>query len=68
MRIPGVAWVALIMALIGWIQGDWFAGERWVPLVVLALDFIAKGLQIYWPSEERARSVEQPSLWTVLWG
>ena len=36
-RVPGLAWVALIMAVVGWLQGEWFAGEPWVPGVVLML-------------------------------
>jgi hypothetical protein len=49
-RVPGLAWVALIMAVVGWLQGEWFAGEPWVPGVVLMLTAAAKLLQMYvWP-------------------
>ena len=46
-RVPGLAWVALIMAVVGWLQGDWFAGEPWVPGVVIVLMAAAKLLQMY---------------------
>ena len=39
-RVPGLAWVALIMAVVGWLQGEWFAGEPWVPGVVLVLTMV----------------------------
>jgi len=46
-NVPGVAWVGLIMAAVGWLQGDWFAGEPWVPGVVIVLMAAAKLLQMY---------------------
>lgn len=57
-RVPGLAWVALIMAVVGWLQGEWFAGEPWVPGVVLALTAAAKLLQMYvWTDATVTRSV-----------
>lgn len=46
-RVPGVAWVALIMVFVAWLEGDWFAGEPWVPGAVLILTTVAKLLQMY---------------------
>jgi hypothetical protein len=47
MRLPGTAWVALIVALIGWLQGDWFAGQLWVPAVVIVLGAATKLIETY---------------------
>ena len=56
-RVTGLAWVALIMAVVGWLQGEWFAGEPWVPGVVLVLTAAAKLLQMYvWPDTPATRS------------
>lgn len=46
-RVPGVAWIALILAVIGWLQGDYFADQTWVPGVVLILTVVVKLLQMY---------------------
>jgi len=46
-QIPGVAWVALITAIIGWLQGDWFAGQVWVPIAVIALSAVAQLVSIF---------------------
>lgn len=46
-HIPGAAWIALILAVIGWLQGDYFKDQAWVPGVVLVLGVVAKLLQMY---------------------
>ena len=68
MKLPGGAWTALILLLVGALQGwlqDWFQAP-WVPLGVLALSLIAKAVevQVVKPSILPMRSmgaVEQPS-------
>lgn len=70
-RVPGLAWVALIMAVVGWLQGDWFAGEPWVPGVVLVLTAAAKLLQMYvWPdTPTRSVSDDAPGrAFQFFWG
>lgn len=57
-KVPGVAWVGLIMAVVGWLQGDWFAGQMWVPGVVIVLTAAAKLLQMYALHPEQTRAVE----------
>ena len=47
LRIPGAAWIALILAIVGWLQGDWFAGQEWVAGVVLILGLVAKLIEVY---------------------
>jgi hypothetical protein len=68
MTFPSTAVTALILALIGWLQGDFFAGKQWVPVAVLVLDFAVKVIQVYWPSEENTLMDKRPSFWTVIWG
>ncbi|MBK8676997.1 MAG: hypothetical protein IPN27_11700 [Cellvibrionales bacterium] len=46
-HIPGAAWIAFILAIIGWLQGDYFKDEAWVPGVILVLGVVAKLLQMY---------------------
>ena len=70
-RVPGLAWVALIMAVVGWLQGEWFAGEPWVPGVVLVLTAAAKLLQMYvWPdTPTRSASADTPGrAFQFFWG
>ena len=48
MKLPGGAWTALILLLVGLLQGwlqDWFTAP-WVPLAVLALSLIAKAIEV----------------------
>lgn len=70
--IPGVAWVTLITAIIGWLQGDWFADQPWVPIVVIVLSAIAQIIRVYVPVTE-TRSLDlgrskQGKLSRILWG
>ena len=71
-KVPGVAWVGLIMAVVGWLQGDWFAGEMWVPGVVIVLTAAAKLLQMYaLQPEQLPRSAEDGKAHhalTFFWG
>jgi len=49
MSLPGVAWTALILALVGVLQNwltEWVK-EPWVPLAIMVLSLIAKGIDIY---------------------
>ena len=74
MKIPGAAWVALILAIIGWLQGDWFAGQEWVAGVVLGLGLVAKLIEVYIvkpPTVTSTRGDARPagSRWLrVVWG
>ncbi len=48
MRLPGGAWTALILLLVGLLQGwlqDWVTAP-WVPLAILALSLIAKMIEV----------------------
>lgn len=74
LRVPGPAWIALILALIGWLQGDWFAAEPWAAGVVLILATVAKLLQMYVfterPPETRSAAgrYDGSRLFEFLWG
>jgi len=48
MKIPGVAWVALIGLLITWLQ-QYFANEAWLVAAVAGLGLVAKLIEVYWP-------------------
>lgn len=61
-RIPGVAWVALVMAVVAWLEGDWFQGEPWVPAVVLILTTAGKLLQMYFAYQEEEYHVQRHGL------
>ena len=68
MRLPGVAYVALITVMIGWLQGDWFADQIWIPAAVIILGAIAKLIEVYLPSQQRAFEREVPRWRAVLFG
>jgi hypothetical protein len=49
MKIPGIAWTALVLALTGAL-GGWFTQyveTPWVPVVVLMLNLLGKAAEIY---------------------
>lgn len=49
MKVPGVAWTALIIALVG-VLNSWltdYVAAPWVPLAVMALGIAAKAAEIY---------------------
>ena len=45
--VPGPAWVALVEAIIGWIKGDWFAGQEWVAIAAVVLSGLLQLLKFY---------------------
>lgn len=50
MQIPGFLWtaiLALIPLLVGWLGGDYFAGQGWVAWVVIVLGGVLKALELY---------------------
>ena len=70
--IPGAAWVALITAIIGWLQGDWFVGQAWVPIVVILLGALLQILRVYVLDQGdgllRHINREQSRVSRVFWG
>lgn len=45
--IPGPAWVALVEAMIGWLNGTWFVGEQWAVIAVVVLSGVLQLLKFY---------------------
>lgn len=68
MRLPGAFWIALVTMLIGLAQGDWFADQIWIPAAVIILGAIAKLIEVYLPSQQRAFEREVPRWRAVLFG
>jgi hypothetical protein len=65
-QLPGAFWVALVTAIIGLLQGDWFAGQMWVPGAVIALGAIAKIVEVYQAEQQAKRSIYgwvRPPVW-----
>jgi len=54
--------------LIGLAQGDWFADQIWIPAAVIILGAIAKLIEVYLPSQQRAFEREVPRWRAVLFG
>ena len=48
MKIPGVAWVALIGLLITWLN-NYFPNETWLVAAVAGLGLVAKLVEVYMP-------------------
>ena len=63
MRVPGVAWTALIVALTG-VLGGWltdYITQPWVPLVMILLSGIAKAAEIYLAKPDMPNTVLAPT-------
>lgn len=54
-QIPGFVWVAvlaLIPLLVQWLQGEYFAGQTWVSIAVIALGALAKLIEVLAAQEQ----------------
>lgn len=63
MRVPGIAWTALIVALTG-VLGGWltdYITQPWVPLALILLSGLAKAAEIYLAKPEVPSTVLAPT-------
>jgi len=56
-RVPATLIVAIIVAIVGLLQGEWFAGEEWVPLVIIGLNAIAQMVEMMADKSKAVRSL-----------
>lgn len=59
-QVPGFLWtalLALIPLLVTWLQGDYFAGQQWVAIAIIALGALAKLIEVTRAPVAQARDV-----------
>lgn len=61
MKLPGAAWTALILALVG-VFGGWlteYVDKPWVPLAILGLSILAKAAEIIFASKDATPELQE---------
>lgn len=64
MKVPGSAWVALVILLTGAL-GGWlteYIQQPYVPIIVMALSLIAKAVEIYFNSKKEEAAIAAGAL------
>lgn len=59
MRIPGVAWSALVLGLVA-LLNSWlgqYVDSIYIPVIALVLNAIAKGVEIYFANKADANTI-----------